>query len=151
LPFLATKTSEIILKRFLILLFILIPSLLNAEQISTVCPNELSLWIKARKPLAIVDIQNAEEFKTHNYADSLSTGNEPARLKKIAARLRTSKGKVIVVSTTGGADAIKAGELLARNGVKRSRIMILEGGMETAAKNATCDCCNPASSQAFSK
>ena len=139
------------MKRIFILLIILIPSLLNAGQISTICHNELSSWIKAKKSLAIVDIQNAEEFKAHNYADSIATGNDPASLKKITARLRTAKGKVIVVSTTGGTDALQAVELLVRGGIKRSRIMILEGGMETAAKNAACDCCKTASPGAFSK
>lgn len=139
------------MKRFFILLIILIPSLLNAGQISTLCHNELSSWIKAKKPLAIVDIQSAEEFQTHNYADSIATGNDPARLKKIAARLRTAKGKVIVVSTTGGTDAVQAGELLVRGGVKRSRLMFLEGGMEAAAKNVACDCCKTAATEAFSK
>lgn len=139
------------MKRFFILLIILIPSLLNAGQISTICHNELSSWIKAQKPLAIVDIQSAEEFQAHNYADSIATGNDPARLKKTAARLRSTKGKVIVVSTTGGADALQAMELLVRGGVKRARIMLLEGGMEAAAKKAACDCCKTASTETFSK
>ena len=72
-------------------------------------------------------------------------------MKKIAAKLRSTKGKVILVSATGGVDALKATELLVRGGVQRSRIFILEGGMEAAAKNATCDCCKPGSIQGITK
>lgn len=52
------------------------------------------------------------------------------RLKKIAQHLRIGKGKVILVSTTGGADATKAAERLVLDGVQRSRILVLQGGKE---------------------
>ena len=137
--------------KFFILLLVLIPSLVLADQVPTVCHNELSAWIKAKKPLSIVDIQSAAEFHEHNYDQSLPSANDPTRLKKIAARLRSSQGKVVVVSTSGGADAAQARELLALGGVQRSRILVLEGGMEAAAKNAACDCCKPASLQGASQ
>ena len=139
------------MKTIVVLLLILMPALLIAGQIPTVCHNELSSWIKTNQKLAIVDIQNAEEFREHNYADSLASGNDPLRLKKIASRLRSTKGKVIVVSTTGGDDALQASELLVRGGVQRARILLLEGGMDAAAKNATCDCCKPSSLQGEAK
>jgi rhodanese-related sulfurtransferase len=134
-------------KIIVVLLLILIPVLLFAGQVPTVCHNELSSWIKAKQKLSIVDIQSADEFREHNYTGSLASGNEPFRLKKIAARVRSTKDKVIVVSATGGDDALQATELLVNGGVKRSRIMLLEGGMEAAAKNAACDCCKPSSLQ----
>jgi rhodanese-related sulfurtransferase len=132
------------LKKLLVLIFILIPAMLMAAQVATVCHNELSAWIKADKVLSIVDIQDAAGFREHNYEHALAAGKDPARLKKIAQRLKTAKGKVIVVSPTGGADASKAAELLAAGGVSRDRILVLEGGMEAAASNASCDCCKPA-------
>jgi len=138
-------------KHIVALILILIPSLLTAGNIPSVCHNELSSWIKAKQKLSIVDIQNAEDFREHNYTDSLASGNDPLRLKKIAARLRSAKGKVVVVSATGGDDALQATELLVRGGVKRSRILLLEGGMEAAAKNAACDCCKPSSLQNAAK
>jgi len=138
-------------KKVLLLILSLIPSLLFAAQIPSVCHNELSSWIKANKALSIVDIQNAGEFREHNYEGSLATGNDPARLKKTARRLATAQGKVVVVSTDGGADAEKAALLLEKWGVSRSRILVLEGGMEAAAKNAACDCCKPAALQGAEK
>lgn len=139
------------MKLIVVLLLILMPAHLTAGQAPTVCHNELSSWIKAKQKLAIVDIQSAEEFREHNYSDSLASGNNPLRLKKIAARLRATKGKVIVVSAKGGDDAQEATELLVRGGVKRSRVLLLEGGMEAAAKNAACDCCKPSSLQGAAK
>jgi rhodanese-related sulfurtransferase len=130
------------------LFVILIPSFLFAGQVSTVCHNELSSWIKTNKKLSIVDIQDAEGFRAHNYDHSFAAGNDPVRLKKITARLRSAKGKVIVVSATGGNDAVHAAESLERGGIQHSRIMVLEGGMEAAAKNAACECCKPAKSGA---
>jgi rhodanese-related sulfurtransferase len=138
-------------KRIILLIFLLVPSIVFAVSIPSVCHNELSAWIKANKALSIVDIQDDGEFREHNYERSLSTGNDPARLKKVANRLRTTNGKVIVVSTTGGEDAVKAVEQLVTAGVQRSRILILEGGMEAAAKNTACDCCKPASLQGVTK
>lgn len=128
------------------LFIILIPSFLFAGQIPTVCHNELSSWIKANRKLFIVDVQDAEGFRAHNYDHSLAAGNDPARLKKIAVRLRSTKGRVIVVSAQGGSDAVHAAESLERGGVQHSRILVLEGGMEAAAKNAACECCKPAQS-----
>jgi rhodanese-related sulfurtransferase len=116
-----------------------------------VCHNELSAWIKINQRLSIVDIQDAEGFRTHNYTHSLATGNNPVRLKTTAARLRSSKDKVIVVSAAGGSDAVQAMELLVRGGVKRSRILLLEGGMEAAAGKAACDCCKPAATSGVAR
>jgi rhodanese-related sulfurtransferase len=138
--------KEDFVKRIILLLLILlpIPALALAGALGTVCHNELAAWIKAEKNISIVDIQSAGEFRAHNYQESLATGNDPGRLKKIARRLHAGKGKVILVSTTGGADAIQAAERLVAGGVQRSRILVLEGGMEASVKNAACDCCKPA-------
>jgi rhodanese-related sulfurtransferase len=134
-------------KKIMLLLLLLIPALALAGEPGSVCHNELAAWIKAGKSISIVDIQSAGEFRAHNYEQSLATGNDPRRLKKIARRLRTGKGKVILVSTTGGADAAQAAENLVLGGVQRSRILVLEGGMDAAVKNVACDCCKPASLQ----
>jgi rhodanese-related sulfurtransferase len=139
------KKGAFFLKRFLALLLILIPTLLTAGQISMVCHNELASWIKAGQALSIVDIQDSDGYLAHNYAGSFATGNDPLRLKKIASRLRSTKGKVIVVSAAGGNEAVQATEQLVREGVQRSRILLLEGGMKAAAKNAACECCKPSS------
>jgi rhodanese-related sulfurtransferase len=136
-----------VMRKIILLLLLLIPALALAGEPGTVCHNELAAWIKADKSISIVDIQSAGEFRAHNYQQSLATGNDPGRLKKIARRLRAGKGKVILVSTTGGADATRAAERLALGGVQRSRLLVLEGGMDAAVKNASCDCCKPASLQ----
>lgn len=137
--------------RIAALILMVIPALVVAAQTPTVCHNELSSWIKTKQVLSIVDIQDPEGFRAHNYDHSLAVGNDPARLKKIASRLCSTKGKVIVVSATGGTDALQAVERLVRAGVQRSRILVLEGGMEAAARNAACDCCKPASLQSATK
>jgi rhodanese-related sulfurtransferase len=135
------------MRTLLVMILLLLPSLVLAGQESTICHNELSAWIKSGKHLAIVDIQNAAAFQEHHYDTSLESGNEPARLKKISRRLRSSREKVIVVSSNGGADATRAVDKLVAGGVARSRILVLEGGMEAAARGATCDCCKPAALQ----
>ena len=135
------------MKKVVLLVLLLIPALVLAGPFPSVCHNELSGWMKAQKPLAIVDIQDPAEFHSHNYENSLAAGRDPGRLKKIARRLRATQGKVVVVSSTGGADAGQAAERLVLAGVQRARILVLEGGMEAAAKNAACDCCKPAALQ----
>jgi rhodanese-related sulfurtransferase len=132
------------MRTLLVMILILFPPLVLAGQESTICHNELSAWIKSGKHLAIVDIQNAASFQEHHYDSSLESGNEPARLKKISRRLRSTGEKVIVVSSAGGADARRAADKLAAGGVARSRLLVLEGGMEAAARSAACDCCKPA-------
>lgn len=127
--------------RWILLTLVLIPAAIQAAELSTVCHNELLAWMRAGRPLSIVDIQGAEDFRAHNYEGALATGSDPARINSLAARLQGEKGEVIVVSATGGADAQQAAERLARGGVERSRIYVLEGGMEAAAKKAACDCC----------
>jgi rhodanese-related sulfurtransferase len=138
-------------EKVLLLVLLWIPALVLAAPTPSVCHNELSGWIKAQKPLAIVDIQDPAEFHAHNYEHSLAAGRDPKRLKKIARRLRATQGKVVLVSSTGGADAGQAAERLVLAGVRRSRILVLEGGMEAAARNATCDCCKPAALQQVSQ
>ncbi len=128
---------------------LLFPALVGASGVPGVCHNELLDWIKVKRPLAIVDVQNASDFRAHNYDHSLAAGSDSTRLKNITARLRTQKGRVIVVSADGGPDALRAAEELAKGGVLRSRLFILEGGMKVAVKNAVCDCCKPGKKDSF--
>ena len=132
-----------LLRIVVLLVMTLVPITLVAGQVPTVCHNELSDWIKAGKPLSIVDIQDADGFHAHNYDHALATGNDPVRLKAVARALKSTKGKVIVVSSTGGPDALQASEQLVLGGLRRARILVLEGGMEAAARNAACECCLP--------
>lgn len=139
------------MKRFFFLMMLLAPTLVYAAGTPGVCHNELSAWLKAKRPLSIVDLQDAAGFRAHNYDNSLAVGHDPVRLKNISARLRGRKGMVIVVSASGGDDALQATEQLVRGGVHRSRILVLEGGMAAAAKNAVCNCCKPAYTKVSSK
>jgi rhodanese-related sulfurtransferase len=137
--------------RLLLLLFLLIvptPGFSTTEP--TICHNELAAWMSSKKPLKIVDIQVADEFTEHHYDGSLPCGGNLRRLRKVSLRLRAGKEKIILVSTNGGADARQALETMVAAGVDRGRILILEGGMEAAARNAACDCCTPASRTAGS-
>ncbi len=131
------------MKSLFCLIVLLSAAVVGAAPIPGVCHNELSGWIKSGRPISIVDVQASSDFKAHNYDQSLSSGNDPVRLKKIAAQLKGKAGDVVVVGADGGADALHAVELLVRGGVKRSRVLVLEGGMAAAVKNATCDCCKP--------
>lgn len=132
------------MKFFVTLLLILTPALLSAGQTPTICHNELSALLRTQEKLTIVDIQSKDEFRARNYAASIATGNDPRRLRKIAARLRSTRGKVVVVSASGGDDAEQAVKLLAQGGVAPSRLLLLEGGMTAAAGQASCDCCKTA-------
>lgn len=134
-------------KRMFCLMMVLFPACVFAAETATVCHNELSEWIRTKRPLAIVDLQHATDFRAHNYDHSLGAGTDPARLKKIATQLKNKNGRVVVVSSNGGDDASRAVEQMVSNGVQRHRMYILEGGMAAAAKNAACDCCKPASTK----
>lgn len=139
------------MQKLLILSILIVPSLLLAGHIPAVCHNELASWIKAGHAPAIVDVQDADGFRAQNYEHALAAGRDPVALKKIAARLRSTTGKVVVVSATGGDDTVQAVEQLVRGGVKRSRILLLEGGMLAAARNAACECCKPSALQGAAK
>jgi len=130
--------------RCLFLLIMLLPLTVQAAGLPTVCHKELLSWIRAKQPLSIVDIQSAEDFRAHSYENSIAAGAAPGRLNSIAKQIRGTKGTVIVVSATGGIEAEQATERLVRGGVRRSRIVVLEGGMEAAAQKSVCDCCKPA-------
>lgn len=62
---------NVFVKLMCILMALLAPSLLCAGESASVCHNELSSWIRAGQPLAIVDIQDAEGFRAHNYDHSI--------------------------------------------------------------------------------
>ncbi len=132
--------------RSILLAFFLIPAALQASDLTTVCHTELLSWIRAGDPLSIVDIQSAEGFRAHNYQGAIAAGADPERLDGIAAELQGTAATVVVVSATGGADARQAARRLDRAGLDRFRIVVLEGGIEAAAKKLACDCCTPASS-----
>ncbi len=135
------------MKNLIVLLILLlsVPRILSAASFPTVCHTELSSWIKTGQSLAIIDIQNLDDFRLHSYERSYATANNSGRIKKIARRLRAQKDRVVVVSGRGGSDAVRAAEMLAAHGIARSRIMLLEGGIQSSVKNVTCECCKPAS------
>lgn len=133
------------MKKLILLLIILLPSILTAGTTPTVCHTELSSWVKSKHKLSIVDIQTPDDFRAHSYENSIATNNDPHRIKKAAARLRSNSGKIVIVSATGGDDASKAMDQLAGYGVARSRLLLLEGGMSAAVSKVSCSCCKPAS------
>lgn len=142
-PYSSATERGISLKRIVLFLLAIIASPVFAGSMPLVCPDELSSWIKAQKPCFLVDIQSEEQYLKHHYDRSMAAGGSPRRLAKIARQVGSAKGKVVVVSSTGGADAQQAAELLVRFGVPRSRLLILTGGMDAAAKKVGCDCCRP--------
>jgi len=131
-------------KKLILILLILFPSILTAGNPPTVCHTELSTWIKAGQKLTIIDIQSPGDFRAHNYERSIATHNDPLRLKKVAATLRTGRDKIIIVSADGGSDAARAMHQLTGYGVAPARMLLLEGGMKAAATQASCECCKPA-------
>jgi len=131
-------------KKLILILLILFPSILTAGNPPTVCHTELSTWIKAGQKLTIIDIQSPGDFRAHNYERSIATHNDPLRLKKVAATLRTGRDKIIIVSADGGSDAARARHQLTGYGVAPARMLLLEGGMKAAAAQASCECCKPA-------
>lgn len=145
------KILEFGVKKLVLLFALLFPATLQAGTFPQICPNELASWVKAKKDISIIDIQNSEGYRSHNYANSLETHNDLLLLKKIVAKLRNKRNRVIVVSDSGGAEAEQTAEQLVKWGVLRSRISLLEGGMEAAAQNAACQCCKPTSLAGTSK
>jgi rhodanese-related sulfurtransferase len=131
-------------KKLILMLIILFPAILTAGNPTTVCHTELSSWIQSKQKLSIVDIQSPDDFRTHNYDNSIATHNDPVRIKNAAAPLRSNTGKIVIVSATGGADASKVVDQLVGYGVARSRLLLLEGGMKAAVAHASCECCKPA-------
>lgn len=96
----------------------------------------------------IVDLQPADEFRERHFNDSVWIGPLPGKaraalkkLDRIARKQLRSRADIVIVSCTGAADAEQALERLSGHGIARKRLLILEHGMDAAARGVGCDCC----------
>lgn len=114
----------------------------GASELRTLDADTLTAWLRSGRAVAVVDLQPEDEFREHHFDGALSAAGGAEAIDRIARRLASSKGEVVVVSPRGGDDAVLAANRLARRGVARSRIRILEKGMAGALGEAPgCACC----------
>lgn len=126
---------------FMVSLFLIVAVPAVAEE-PPLCHRELSDWIQGGHPLVLVDIQSDDGFRKHHYEGAIAAGPDPVRWAGIAGEILRREGTIVVVSATGGTKAREAVGELARHGIDPTRLRVLEGGMEAAAKAVACDCCS---------
>lgn len=114
----------------------------GASELQTLDADTLTAWLRSGRAVTVVDLQPPEKYREHHFDGALSAAGDPQAVDRIARRLARSKGEVVVVSPQGGDDAVRAANRLTERGVARSRIRILEKGMEGALGDAPgCACC----------
>jgi hypothetical protein len=138
---LLSRTPAEIAARILLLGSLSLSGTAQGGEFRAVPADTLKTWLRAGHPVAVVDIQPKGGFREHHFEGALPAAGSQ-ELDRIAQRLSRSKGDVVVVSPRGGEDALSAARRLARRGVDRERIAVLESGMEGAVGPAAgCDCC----------
>jgi|GEM_PF-6686529 len=133
---------------FLVAVFPVLPTV--AASHAMLCQEELRQWREQGKTLILVDVQSPDEYFEHHFEDSVPTEAYPvisegdkAKLRPVLDSARSSSQPVVIVSTTGGDEAGRAGDFLLFHGVTATRLYILKGGVEGAAGKPVCDCCKP--------
>jgi len=97
---------------------------------------EFKTALEQKKEMHIVDIQEADDFEEHHFANSIETNaypvkstDEKKRLDKILPTINTSVSPVVIICPRGKGGAMNTYEHLKAQGVSEGRLFILEGGM----------------------
>lgn len=97
-------------------------------------PKAVAEAIRTNAKVALVDIQEAEDFDEEHLKGAIKTLAYPVKTeednKKLLAALASigTDDKVVVVCPRGGGGAERAYDLLAMNGIEKSRLYILTDG-----------------------
>lgn len=97
-------------------------------------PKEVAEAIRSNAKVALVDIQEADDFEEEHLKGAIKTLAYPVKTdedhKKLLTALASIQAddKVVVVCPRGGGGAERAYDLLAQNGIEKSRLYILTDG-----------------------
>lgn len=128
------------MKKLLLLLMVLVMTSGTAMAglfYNYVSPDEFKGWLEGGKPVLIVDIQVADEFKEHHFKNSIETNAFPVNTdeerKQIDRAVQVYKETghdVVVVCPRGGGGAKRCYDYLQESGVPKDKLTILKGGVE---------------------
>jgi len=97
---------------------------------------EFKTALEQKKEMHIVDIQEADDFDEHHFANSIETNAYPVksdtekkRLDRIIPVIISSVSPVIIICPRGKGGAVNTYEYLKTQGIDEGRLYILEGGM----------------------
>ncbi|HBA73351.1 MAG TPA: hypothetical protein DER40_08250 [Geobacter sp.] len=97
---------------------------------------EFKTALEQKKEMHIVDIQEADDFEEHHFANSLETNAYPVksvtekkRIDRIIPAIISSASPVIIICPRGKGGAMNTFEHLKSQGIDEGRLYILEGGM----------------------
>ena len=100
-------------------------------------PDEFKGWLESGKPMIIVDIQVADEFKQHHFKNSIETNAYPVdtdeqrkQIDKGVEAFKQTGQEVVVICPRGGGGAKKCYDYLKENGVPKEKLLILKGGVQ---------------------
>ena len=106
------------------------------EKFNFIEASELYSWIKANKPLTIVDIQIAKEFNHHHIPGSIETNAYPVKSQQDRDKLlpalshyKENQSQVVIVCPRGKGGAKRTYTFLKENGIPDEKLFILAGGM----------------------
>ncbi|MEW6117255.1 MAG: rhodanese-like domain-containing protein [Nitrospirota bacterium] len=115
------------------LVFVLTSSAFAANYLK---PDVFRQWMETKRPVIIVDIQLADDFKEHHFKDSIETNAFPAKseeekkkLDKAVEKIRATQDDVVVVCPRGKSGASNSYEYIKSKGIPEKRLYILEGGI----------------------
>lgn len=107
---------------------------------------DLRNTIEAGEEIILLDIQVKEDFASHHIKGAIETNaypvksdEEKARLDDVLAKIDESTNDVVIVCPRGGGGAERTFNYLLENGVKSSRIYVLEGGQSAWGYNDLLD------------
>ena len=90
--------------------------------------------IRTNAKVVLIDIQEADDFEEEHLKGAIKTTAYPVKTEEDNKKLLTALGaikpddKVVVVCPKGGGGAERAYDLLAQNGIEKSRLYILTDG-----------------------
>ena len=128
-------------KTIVLLLFVLWTAGLgwaaSSDSYNFIAPKNLKSRIDANSSISIIDICPIEQFAKGHIKGSIETNAYPMKTKEEKARLaeylpkiKVSSDDVVIVCPRGGGGAKRAFDFYNANGVEKSRLLILEKGMD---------------------
>lgn len=98
-------------------------------------PQELKQALEQKKPVILVDIQPAADFKKQHLPGAIETNAFPAkndeekmRLDKTVDAIKKSDAPVVIICPRGGSGATNSYNYYLSKGIPENRLKILKGG-----------------------
>lgn len=101
-----------------------------------VTPKDFHEWLDGKRPVTIVDIQPADDYRKQHFDGSIETNAYPVKtdsdrqkLEPALSRVQKNSDPIVIVCPRGGGGARGTYDYLKGKGVDEKRLFILEGGM----------------------